>query len=73
MDLNWGEHELLPFQGRIQDFHWGGGGRPRMPRARSPVQSPFTAGMAGVLEALGGFDALSFYMSLILKHSDTGI
>ena len=51
-------------QGRIQDFHWGGGGGRKRLCARThimiadpEVQSPL-------------FDALSCYLSLIFKHSD---
>ena len=63
----------LTSQGRIQDFHLGrgggGGGRKRL-CARAPI----TARNSKYLirrKPLGDFDALSCYLSLMFKHSDT--
>ena len=59
-------------------FLGGGGGgaqmiiismRARTSQARKP--KPLTAGVQGPLQALGVIDALSWYLSVIFKHSDT--
>ena len=55
-------------QGRIQDFNWGGGGAQKIMRAH--ITSPFRQGSSSCLrglEALGVFDTLSCYLSLILR------
>ena len=64
-------------QGRIQDFHLGGGGQKIMCAhahherlARCPLR-PGSRARLGPLEALRVFCALSCYISLIFKHSDT--
>ena len=59
-------------------FHWGGGGAQKIMymhahlecEAQSPLQ-PGSRALKWALEALGGLDALSCYLSLIFKHSDT--
>ena len=68
------------YQGRIQDFHWEGGGGEAQKimcghahyerEARSPLQ-PGSRARLWAPEALGVIDALSCYLSLILKHADT--
>ena len=63
---------MVNTQGRIQDFHLGGGGtkdymRERTLRARNPKS--LSAGIQG--PALGVFNALQCYLSPIFKHSDT--
>ena len=73
---------ILHVQGRIQDFHLGGGGGAKdYARARTSwAQNPKSliiirpGSRAGPLKGPGssrGFDALSCYLSLICKHSDT--
>ena len=67
-------------RGRIQDFHWGGGGgehkrlcahthitsrKHEVPYGRGPGLTLWPGSSRGV------FDALSCYLSLIFKHSDT--
>ena len=68
----------VPVQGRIQDFHLVGGGAQKIMWAHAhhklEARSPLTPGSRAhkwALEALGVFDALSCYLSLIFKHSDT--
>ena len=64
-------------QGAEPGFSFGGGGGgvkimcadARTSRARSPKS--LTAGVQTALAALKVFDALSYYLSLIFKHSDT--
>ena len=70
--------DKVSLQGRIQDFHGGGGGAKDYLRARilpeHEPRSPLRPGpMARLraLETLGVFNALSCYLSLILEHSDT--
>ena len=65
-------------QGWIQDFHLGGGGKKLCARthihereARSPLRPGPGPAQVRALEALGVFDALSYYLSLIFKQSDT--
>ena len=71
---------VLYIQGRIQDFNLGGGGakdyvRARTSRARSLksliILRPGSRARFRALEALRVIDALSCYLSLIFKHSDT--
>ena len=63
-------------QGRIQDFHLGEEQQIMCAhahherKARSPLR-PGSRTRLRALEALGTFDALSCYLSLIFKHSDT--
>ena len=68
-------------QGRIQDFHWGGGGAQKRCACRSRARSPrsLTAGVQGAclraLEALrgggGGLMPSCANWAFIFKHSDT--
>ena len=67
-------------RGRSRNFigGGGGGGRKRFCAGTHITSAkpnlPYTAGSRGrlrALEALGFFDALSCYLSLIFKHSDT--
>ena len=53
-------------QGRIQDFHGGGGQKIMCAHAHHEREVPYAC-----MEALGVFDALLCYLSLIIKHSDT--
>ena len=59
--------------GADSGFSWGGGGIMCPHNDREAPKSP-TAGVQGPLKgpiALGMFDALLCYLSLIYKHSDT--
>ena len=68
---------VLSSQGRIQDFHWGGGGCKRLcasTHIMSTEPNSLSAGVQGPLKGPGSsggcFNALSCNLSLIFKHSD---
>ena len=66
-------------QGRIQDFHGGGGRKCLCVCVRTYMTSakrgvPYKTGVQCILKGPGSsrvLDALSCYLSLIIKHSDT--